>query len=186
MADIQLLRDVVPSTEGWYCVVALYKGKIKSQSHYKTLEEVEAAADQLVAAGQDALLGVGKFKTDENRTADNCGWLQSFFLDIDCGPTRPADCKRDQSASTMQNSMPPSVSRAASTDPSPPRRDCSITWARSCREWVSEGDESRKDFMSPARSLLPFRALLLLVVDDVSIAIAEVLLLAEAATAAGG
>jgi hypothetical protein len=88
MADIQLLRDVVPQVEGWYCVVALYRGKIKSQSHYKTLEEVEAAADQLVAAGQDAFFGVGKFKTDENRTADNCGWMQSFFLDIDCGPTK--------------------------------------------------------------------------------------------------
>ncbi len=88
MADIQLLRDVVPSVEGWYCVVALYKGKIKAQSHYKTLEEVEAAADKIVAAGQDAFYAVGKFKTDENRTADNCGWLQSFFLDIDCGPTK--------------------------------------------------------------------------------------------------
>ena len=88
MADIVLLERVVASTDGWYCVVGLERGEIRSQKFYKTLEEVNEAADKLVAQRRDAFFGLGKFKTDENRKAVNCGWMQSFFLDIDCGPTK--------------------------------------------------------------------------------------------------
>ena len=88
MADIVLLERVVANTDGWYCVVGLEQGAIKSQRFYKTLEEVNQAADRLVAQRRDAFFGLGKFKTDENRKAANCGWMQSFFLDIDCGPTK--------------------------------------------------------------------------------------------------
>ena len=88
MADIGLLDKVVAHTNGWYCVVGLEHGQIKSQKFYRTLEEVSAAADKLVAKNRDAFFGLGKFKTDENRKADNCEYMQSFFLDIDCGPTK--------------------------------------------------------------------------------------------------
>ena len=88
MADIVLLERVVASTDGWYCVVGLEQGVIKSQKFYKTLEEVRAAADRLVAQNRDAFFALGKFKTNENRKTANCGWMQSFFLDIDCGPTK--------------------------------------------------------------------------------------------------
>jgi len=88
MADVSLLSQVVAHTDGWYCVVGLYQGQIKSQKFYKTLEEVNDAADRLVNQKMDAFYGLGKFKTNENRKADNCGWMQSFFLDIDCGPTK--------------------------------------------------------------------------------------------------
>ena len=85
MADIELLRRVVASNEGWYCVFSLLDGKRPKQWHYKTLEEVEAKADSLVAEGRCAYFSLGKFLTDKSREADNCGWMQAFFLDIDCG-----------------------------------------------------------------------------------------------------
>ena len=88
MADIELLRSVVPSTDGWYCVFSLANGKYPQQSHFKTLEEVKVEAERLVNEKRDAYFSLGKFIDDSSREAVNCGWLQSFFLDIDCGPTK--------------------------------------------------------------------------------------------------
>jgi hypothetical protein len=88
MADIELLRRVVPSIEGWYCVVGIDKNDKVRQNFYQTLEEVEAHAELHVANEFNAFFALGKFKTKENRTAANCGWMQSFFLDIDCGPSK--------------------------------------------------------------------------------------------------
>ena len=86
MADVRLLSAVLPQVDdGWYCVLGLKNGRFTSQEHFKTIEEVEAEADRLVAQSVDAFFACGKFITDENRDADNCGWMQSFFLDIDCG-----------------------------------------------------------------------------------------------------
>ena len=86
MADISLLQSVVPQTNGWYCVLGL--GRSKSQLFFRTLEEVQEHAESLVARGCDAFFALGKFKTDEDRTALNCGEMQSFFLDIDCGESK--------------------------------------------------------------------------------------------------
>ena len=88
MTDIELLRRVVPQTNGWYCVLGLYQGDIRSQKFYKTLEEVQERGEQLVKIKHDAFFALGKFKTDESRKATNCDAMQAFFLDIDCGPTK--------------------------------------------------------------------------------------------------
>ena len=85
MADIELLRRVVAPNEGWYCIFSLLNGKAPRQEHYKTLEELQQEAVSLVAEGRDAYFSLGKFITKENREAENCGWMQAFFLDIDCG-----------------------------------------------------------------------------------------------------
>jgi hypothetical protein len=85
MADIELLRRVVAPNEGWYCVFSLLDGRQPKQDHYRTLEEVQQKAESLVAEGRCAYFSLGKFKTDKNREAENCGWMQAFFLDIDCG-----------------------------------------------------------------------------------------------------
>ena len=86
MADVRLLDAVLPKVDGgWYCVLGLKNGRFTSQEHFETIAEVETEADRLVSEGADAFFACGKFVTDENRDADNCGWMQSFFLDIDCG-----------------------------------------------------------------------------------------------------
>jgi energy-coupling factor transporter ATP-binding protein EcfA2 len=94
MADVRLLEAVVPSEEGFYCVLGLKNGSHYSQTHHETIEEVETQADHLVASGVDVFFGCGKFITDENRDASNCGSLKSFFLDIDCGEDKAKPDKR--------------------------------------------------------------------------------------------
>ena len=52
MTDVELLRQVVPDAaalNGWYCVIGLGNSKDAPpiQEHYKTLEEVEAQAEQI-------------------------------------------------------------------------------------------------------------------------------------------
>jgi len=94
MADVRLLKAVLPQVDdGWYCVLGLKNGKFTSQEHFKTIEEVEVEADRLVSIDVDAFFACGRFETNENRDADNCGWMQSFFLDIDCGADKAAPDK---------------------------------------------------------------------------------------------
>jgi len=88
MADIELLRHVVASAEGWYCTLGLSGGKPPVQDFFKTLEEVNTEADRLLAESYDVYFSCGKFVNNKSREASNCGWMQSFFLDIDCGPTK--------------------------------------------------------------------------------------------------
>jgi len=54
MADIELLRRVVPSIEGWYCVLGIDKQERITQTFHKTLEEVEEQADRCVRAERNA------------------------------------------------------------------------------------------------------------------------------------
>ena len=89
-----MLEAVVPSEEGFYCVLGLKNGTHYSQTHHKTIQEVEVEADRLVANGVDVFFGCGKFITDENRDAANCGLMKSFFLDIDCGEDKAKPNKR--------------------------------------------------------------------------------------------
>lgn len=88
MADIELLKHVVPSVEGWYCVLGIDKQENVKQTFHRTLEEVQEQAEENVAYEYNAFFGLGKFRTRENRKAENVGWMQSFFLDIDCGPLK--------------------------------------------------------------------------------------------------
>jgi len=85
MADVDLLRQVVPNEDGWYCVVGLSEGRLPEQSHHKTLEEVQVQAEKLAHLKYNVYFACGKFRTNENREAANCGLMKSFFLDIDCG-----------------------------------------------------------------------------------------------------
>ena len=48
MADIELLRRVVSSEDGWYCVVGIDKNDKVKQTFHKTLEEVQTQAEQNV------------------------------------------------------------------------------------------------------------------------------------------
>lgn len=93
MADIELLKQVVPDASllgGWYCVIGLGNGKdsIPIQEHYQTLDEVHAQAQRLVKMKRNAFFSCGLMRTNMNREATNCGWMQAFFLDIDCGPDK--------------------------------------------------------------------------------------------------
>ena len=69
MADIELLKHVVPSVEGWYCVLGIDKQENVKQTFHRTLEEVQEQAEENVAYEYNAFFGLGKFRTRENRKA---------------------------------------------------------------------------------------------------------------------
>jgi len=93
MVDTKLLELVVPQEDGWYVVMGLAKDKKTVQTFHKTLEEVRVQAEDLVSRSYNTFFGCGKFKTNFDREAKNCGWMQSFFLDIDCGPEKASPDK---------------------------------------------------------------------------------------------
>ena len=60
------------------------------QQFATSFEELSAQADALQAEGYNAFYGMAKFGPKENgRFATNAISLKSFFLDLDCGPTKP-------------------------------------------------------------------------------------------------
>jgi len=83
MSDFDLL-SAVQSDEGWFCVVGI-KDKSVKQKFYKTREEVDQAARQLVNNNINAFFGVAKYKEPTSRKKENVLDLKALWLDIDCG-----------------------------------------------------------------------------------------------------
>lgn len=60
------------------------------QQFATSIEELSAQADGLQAEGYNAFYGMAKYGPKDNgRYATNAISLKSFFLDLDCGPTKP-------------------------------------------------------------------------------------------------
>lgn len=80
---------ILPPT-GVYCVVGLKKDANTRQVLVDTLEELNDYADALVFRGYDAYFALASF-TDKTagRTIANAAQLNSFYLDIDCGISKP-------------------------------------------------------------------------------------------------
>ena len=88
MKTIEFLEGVL-SSEGHYCVFAARsRDDTRTQKFYDTLEEVERAALKLDADGYDAYFALSTFKEPTNRKGPNAHELKSFFLDLDCGPSK--------------------------------------------------------------------------------------------------
>ena len=82
------LSLVLPPT-GQYCVVGLNKDKKPRQVFVESIEEVSDYADAMVHKGYDAYFALANFQSpDEGRTVVNAKQLNSFFVDIDCGPNK--------------------------------------------------------------------------------------------------
>jgi len=91
MSPFDLLSAVQPE-DGWFAVVGIKDDPNPAarvrQLFAETREEVDALAANLMAQNRNVFFGVAKYETDTNRTKDNVKSLQSFWLDIDCGPTK--------------------------------------------------------------------------------------------------
>ena len=88
MKTLEFLEGVL-SSEGHYCVFAARsRDDTRTQKFYDTLEEVERAALKLDADGYDAYFALSTFKEPTNRKGPNAHELKSFFLDLDCGPSK--------------------------------------------------------------------------------------------------
>ena len=93
--DAKEFLERVLSDKGSYCVLALKKGQINQTKFVDNLDALLATAKRFDSEGKDAFFGLATFifpeGQDESRAAVNAHQLKSFFLDIDCGPTKDYD-----------------------------------------------------------------------------------------------
>ena len=77
------------SSEGCYCVFAAKSDdKRKIQKFYNSIDAVVDAALNFDREGYDVYFGLATFEEAGSRKLDNVKYLNSFFLDLDCGPSK--------------------------------------------------------------------------------------------------
>lgn len=107
MTQFDLLSAVQPAS-GWFAVLGI-KGAENIQQHLvETREEVDAIATRLVNNQWNVFFGVAKYKDDSGRKKSNVLSLKSFWLDIDCGPTKTivnAKTKKPGGYATQQDGL---------------------------------------------------------------------------------
>lgn len=89
MTNFDLLDAVQPSG-GWYAVVGIKGVDNTKQYLVETRQEVDDIAAQLVQQQRNVFFGVAKYKDGIGRKKSNVLALKSFWLDIDCGPSKAA------------------------------------------------------------------------------------------------
>jgi len=88
MKTEEFLKSVLGES-GFYCVVGLKPSQDKRiQKFYGSVDEVLHVADNFDANGIDAYFALATFEVDGSRKNDNVKELRSFFLDLDCGPSK--------------------------------------------------------------------------------------------------
>ena len=90
MKPEQFLRRVLGES-GFYCVFAS-RGKPGEehpvQELYGSVDAVVSKARELDAAGYDSYFALATFHDGSSRKVSNAKQLRSFFLDLDCGPSK--------------------------------------------------------------------------------------------------
>ena len=87
MDNADLIALVRPAG-GWYGFFAVKNKILTRQFMVETREELDAAIEKHVADRWCVFFGLAKFKTGDNRTQDNVESLQSYWVDVDCGPNK--------------------------------------------------------------------------------------------------
>jgi hypothetical protein len=80
------LEKVLP-TSGFYCVFAV-KGEDRKQKFYDSIGSVVDVSQNFDSGDYDTYFGLASFKDGTSRKGHNADKLRSFFLDLDCGPTK--------------------------------------------------------------------------------------------------
>lgn len=87
--ETKTFLESVLGDEGHYCIFAYrLSDERKVQKFYDNLDAAIHAAHNLDAEGYDAYFALGTFDQAGSRKAPNVKQLRSFFLDLDCGPTK--------------------------------------------------------------------------------------------------
>lgn len=89
-----LLAQVLPS-EGWYCIIGLQQGSMPKQQFVETLNDANVEAKKLSMADYDVYFGCAKYRDKGSRAKTNAAYFKSFWLDIDCGATKPYATQAD-------------------------------------------------------------------------------------------
>ena len=87
MTNFDLLSTVQPAT-GWFAVLGIKGVDDTKQYLVETREEADDIAAKLVQQQRNVFFGVAKYKDGSGRKKSNVLALKSFWLDIDCGPTK--------------------------------------------------------------------------------------------------
>jgi len=80
--------------DGFYCVCA-FSDERRIQKLYPSIDAVVDASKDLDEQGFDIYFGLSTFETGQSRKADNVKNIRSFFLDLDCGPSKEYPTQKD-------------------------------------------------------------------------------------------
>ena len=88
MDTTTFLKEVL-SSSGLYCIFASNSSKDKrSQQFYGSIDQLVSAAKDLDDNDYDVYFALATFNEGKSRKVDNVKHLKSFFLDLDCGPSK--------------------------------------------------------------------------------------------------
>jgi|TARA_R110000824_G_scaffold100272_3_gene238453 hypothetical protein len=93
METTKFLRRVLGG-DGFYCFCAFSEQR-KITKFYTSIDAVASASDSLDAQGYDIYFGLSTFETGNSRKVDNVKYVNSFFLDLDCGPSKDYPNQRE-------------------------------------------------------------------------------------------
>jgi hypothetical protein len=89
-----ILRQILPD-EGYYCIVGL-KDKIKpQQSFHDNWDDVESKIQDLLEGEFNVYFACASYDELGKRTQENAKYMQSFWLDLDCGEGKPYATQAD-------------------------------------------------------------------------------------------
>lgn len=86
--DTKTFLETTLAESGYFCVFAVNKGGHLVQKFYDSLDAVVDTAQSLDGNGYDTYFALGTFADGKSRKATNVLEMRSFFLDLDCGPTK--------------------------------------------------------------------------------------------------
>ena len=82
--------------DGKYCMFAARRrDKTRLQNFYDSIDELEQAASTFDGEGYDVYFALGVLGEEDNRKVSNVKKLSSFFLDLDCGPSKDFPTQTD-------------------------------------------------------------------------------------------
>lgn len=79
---MDFLSKILPGTGIYVLTGVTPDGKVFNR-HYKTIEALHKAAVFMDGKGVTVYHACASYKTDENRKAENAGWMRSLWLDVD-------------------------------------------------------------------------------------------------------
>ena len=92
MATTDLLKGVLPPEgTGYYCILGLREASPGAvQTFHKTLQEAAVEIDRLLKQNYDMYFACAKYDDEkEGRTQKNSAYFKSFWVDVDCGLSKP-------------------------------------------------------------------------------------------------
>lgn len=94
--ETKTFLETVLGGSGYYCVFASRTSDNRRvQEFHETIDAVIRAAHSLDEDGFDTYFALATFEESGSRKLTNVKELQSFFLDLDCGPSKPYATKGD-------------------------------------------------------------------------------------------